>query len=114
MSELLTGLICLWHGAIVDIPAGWHLCDGTVGTPDLRDRFIVGAGSAYAVGASGGSSTHSHTFTTAGHFHTMQALMGVAAGVNYSSQTSSNTDNGITNSVNHRPPYYALAYIMKL
>ncbi len=48
----MKGIICLWGGAIADIPAGWHLCDGsTIGTqilPDLRDRFIVGAGSTYA------------------------------------------------------------------
>lgn len=43
----MKGIICLWGGAIVDIPAGWHLCDGTNGTPDLRDRFVIGAGSTY-------------------------------------------------------------------
>jgi hypothetical protein len=37
------GLIAMWHGSISSIPAGWSLCDGSNGTPDLRDRFIVGA-----------------------------------------------------------------------
>ena len=37
------GLIVMWSGAIAEIPPGWALCDGTQGTPDLRDRFIVGA-----------------------------------------------------------------------
>lgn len=54
------GMIILWSGAIVDIPTGWHLCDGDEGTPNLRDRFIVGAGDTYAVGATGGSLTHTH------------------------------------------------------
>lgn len=44
----MTGQITLWHGAVIDIPPGWHLCDGTAGTVDLRNRFIVGAGDAYA------------------------------------------------------------------
>jgi len=44
----MKGLICLWSGAIVDIPAGWLLCDGNDDTPDLRDKFIVGAGLTYS------------------------------------------------------------------
>lgn len=45
----MLGIIAIWSGAIGDIPAGWHLCDGTAGTQDLRDMFIVGAGGAYNV-----------------------------------------------------------------
>lgn len=49
----MKGIIVLWGGAIVDIPAGWHLCDGSTikerTLPDLRDRFIIGAGNTYAV-----------------------------------------------------------------
>jgi hypothetical protein len=55
------GGIILWSGATTTIPAGWQLCDGTNGTPDLRDRFVVGAGSTYAVAATGGSATHTHS-----------------------------------------------------
>jgi len=43
----LKGIIVIWGGAIVDIPAGWGLCDGSNGKPDLRDRFVIGAGSTY-------------------------------------------------------------------
>lgn len=49
-----TGVILQWSGTIVSIPVGWHLCDGTNGTPNLRDKFVVGAGTTYAVGATGG------------------------------------------------------------
>lgn len=49
-----TGLISIWYGAVDSIPDGWALCDGTNGTPDLRDRFVLGAGSKYGVGAKGG------------------------------------------------------------
>ena len=67
-SIFLPGMIILWSGSIASIPAGFALCDGTNGTPDLRDRFIVGAGSTYAVDATGGSAdatlpTHTHTFS---------------------------------------------------
>ena len=44
------GSIVLWHGSEKDIPTGWVACDGQHGTPDLRDRFVVGAGSRYPVG----------------------------------------------------------------
>jgi hypothetical protein len=60
------GVIVLWSGSIGSIPAGWALCNGSNGTPDLRDRFVVGAGSTYAVDATGGSAnaivvSHTHT-----------------------------------------------------
>ncbi|MDR9392671.1 MAG: hypothetical protein RI554_11670, partial [Trueperaceae bacterium] len=45
----------MWSGSVVSIPSGWLLCDGTNGTPDLRDRFIVGAGGAYTVNDTGGA-----------------------------------------------------------
>jgi microcystin-dependent protein len=74
-AALPTGVILLWSGSIVSIPSGWALCDGTSGTPDLRDRFVVGAGTSYAVGNTGGANTvtldttqipsHTHTGTTA-------------------------------------------------
>ncbi len=48
------GSVLLWTGAANAIPSGWKLCDGSGGTPDLRDRFVVGAGGTLAVGAKGG------------------------------------------------------------
>jgi hypothetical protein len=64
-----SGAILLWSGSVGSIPSGWLLCNGASGTPDLRDRFVVGAGSTYAVGATGGSANaivvaHTHTGTT--------------------------------------------------
>ena len=49
------GAIIMWSGSINNIPVGWALCDGRNGTPDLRDRFIVGAGGSYNVGDTGGA-----------------------------------------------------------
>lgn len=81
-TTIPTGMISLWYGAIGSVPSGWYLCDGTNGTPDLRDRFIVGAGSTYSVAATGGSTdaivvSHTHTATSTstvtdpGHTHSL-------------------------------------------
>ena len=73
-----SGGIIMWSGSIASIPSGWLLCDGTNGTPNLRDRFVVGAGSTYAVAATGGTAdsvvvSHTHTASSAvvdpGHAH---------------------------------------------
>jgi len=62
------GGILIWSGATGAIPTGWQICDGTNGTPDLRDRFLVGAGDTYAVTDTGGATSidieHSHTLTS--------------------------------------------------
>jgi len=80
-TTIPTGMISLWYGSIGSVPSGWYLCDGSNGTPDLRDRFIIGAGTSYAVGATGGTSsvtlstsnmpshTHTATVTDPGHQH---------------------------------------------
>ena len=68
-TALPSGVITLWSGSIASIPGGWYLCNGSNGTPDLRNMFVVGAGSTYAVAATGGSAdsivvAHTHTGTT--------------------------------------------------
>lgn len=75
------GVIVLWSGAVNAVPAGWALCDGTNGTPDLRDKFLVGAGNTYAAGAAGGAASvtlatanlpaHNHGVTDPGHGHSL-------------------------------------------
>jgi hypothetical protein len=76
-----SGGIILWSGSVATIPSGWVLCNGSNSTPDLRDKFIVGAGGGYAVAATGGSANaitvaHTHTVSVSGttntdglHFH---------------------------------------------
>lgn len=64
------GIIAMWSGSIASIPAGWTLCDGTAGTPDLRNLFIMGAGSV-APGTTGGTNSQSFASDAAGgHNHT--------------------------------------------
>lgn len=57
-SSVPQGSIIPWYGDKANIPDGFALCDGTKGTPDLRDRFLVGAGSTYSLGAKGGEAMH--------------------------------------------------------
>jgi microcystin-dependent protein len=161
------GGIIMWSGTIANIPEGWALCNGAGGTPDLRDRFIVGAGGAYNPGATGGANSvalteaqmpaHSHYFNqntnaTGNHRHRIlnqdqQSSFGSWIGSflaksnpfggseNYNlNGTNTEPSVGLTSlDGNHahnvqgptdskgsgtahenRPPYYALAYIMKL
>jgi hypothetical protein len=174
LTELLKhvvprGAITQWHGSIASIPAGWHLADGSVvagyGTlPDLRDRFVVGAGNSYSTDAVGGSITkattnvpHTHAGTTGGtaisvaqmpaHGHRayMNDTSAGGSGKNLwaldnapSYKTSSGNSGGnalieptgggqthdhpvnLTDGTHAhdvadiRPPYYALAYIVKV
>lgn len=112
--DKLKGVIVVWSGALVDIPEGWHLCDGAEGTPDMRNRFIVGAGDEYNPGDVGGVNAHTHEFTSDGHQHALLPGAGIAAGTGFYPVTSINEDSGETEVSAPLPPYYALAYIMKL
>lgn len=113
MPALPSGTIIMWAGAIGTIPGGFVLCDGTLGTPDLRDRFVVGAGNTYSVNDTGGSTQHNHTFTGDGHFHTLLGGTSIQAGAGYLPQSNSQPTTGTTNNTNHLPLYFALAFIMK-
>lgn len=80
-DAIAAGIITMWSGAIGAIPSGWFLCDGTNGTPDLRDKFIVGAGSAYVVNATGGAATVTLSVAqTPAHTHGYGPVSVVAAG----------------------------------
>lgn len=78
---LPSGVILIWSGSTGSIPSGYVICDGTNGTPDLRNSFVLGAGNSYTVGQTGGSTdaivvSHTHTATSTstvtdpGHNHT--------------------------------------------
>jgi len=65
-SAFVSGMIILWSGSEGSIPSGFVLCNGSNNTPDLRNRFVIGAGGSYDVGDTGGSAnatlvSHSHT-----------------------------------------------------
>lgn len=121
------GVILLWSGSTASIPVGWALCNGSSGTPDLRDRFVVGAGSTYAVGATGGATTanlaHTHadgTYATGAPSATTVvdndgALSTVAVGSStHTHDVTGASATALSSTTSILPPYYALAYIMKL
>lgn len=172
-SPIPFGAVVIWSGTVNNIPSGWALCDGTNGTPDLLDRFVVGAGSSYPVNSAGGFTDaivveHSHALigngpagiaTTEGppHIHTNDlvgtSVLGprvwnsvvpppytqndtistgpyptltfldtprhyvgvmVPGGLHsHNIQGSSNIE-GVSGIGKNLPPYYALAYIMKI
>jgi microcystin-dependent protein len=102
------GIISMWSGSIASIPSGWLLCDGTNGTPNLRDRFIVGAGSAYAVAATGGATTVTlGTTNLPSHTHSISAS-GTTSSTNID-HTHSGTTVGMNQNVthNHQAPVYS-------
>jgi hypothetical protein len=132
-----SGVIVMWSGSIASIPSGWLICDGSNSTPDLRNRFIVGAGSTYSVAGTGGSAdaitvshTHTATVTDPGHAHSILIGEGFSTGnsVQYTNSVTgsrnvinsnttgisvANSTTGSSGTNANLPPYYALAYIMK-
>jgi len=118
-GNVAVGSIMIWSGATNNIPTGWQLCDGTNGSPDLRDKFIVGAGSTYAVDDTGGSKDavvveHEHTTNIDGG-HVIPGNGGSTfayggAGT-YSSTVFNMNAEGVPGTDKNLPPYYSLCYI---
>ncbi len=130
------GGIIMWSGTTSDIPAGWALCNGVASNgltpPDLRDRFIVGAGSAYSPKATGGATSHTlaatnlptHTIPYKDIFYSEGG--GTVAVTNNKGSGDTDSDNkgyeidrtatftGNATAIDHRPLYMALCYIMRV
>jgi len=159
-TPFITGMIMMWSGSIATIPSGWALCNGSSGTPDLRNRFIIGAhsdsGGVANTTVTGGNTTtggskdaivvsHTHTASVSdsGHYHayrtdatggdcafvtdqgnvggtTIQSPDGQQASISTRTQTSTTgisvsiSTTGDSGTNQNLPPYYALAFIMKL
>jgi hypothetical protein len=149
--EFPRGIIVMWSGDISKIPDGWALCDGTLSTPDLRGRFIIGTNpnsnknSSFMVNemnSKGGSEKallkHKHkywqavsdgddwkgtlelTYPSSGNKTTVLVSdMGESDGGGADPNSRMSPDTSIEGNIdsetgNTLPPYYALAYIMKL
>ncbi len=119
VDGFVTGMIIAWSGSVANIPSGFVLCDGNNNTPDLRDRFIIGAGNNYAVDATGGSKDA----VLVSHFHTTENFVGrsnyaeprnFGVGTDGNLNSTGNTDTKGEDGTNKNlPPYHALCYIMK-
>jgi len=116
--------IMIYAGAVADIPAGWFLCDGDNGTPDLRNKFVRGAGGAFAPDDEGGANvTGSHILTEdelPAHSHEQtynnsaaRSGGGVNGGSFLRTQETGLTGGGLGHTHDMVPAYYALAYIMQ-
>lgn len=151
LSPVPIGGIILWSGSVASIPSGWALCNGSNGTPDLRNRFVVGAGSTYSPGNTGGLDKVTLSLAEMpSHFHQIGVIVAKwgdngnnrnfpdfnstsypdsdyggdiarwrtryqGGSTNYTSAGSSNgRTRGTTTAHENRPPYYALAYIMRI
>ena len=124
-ESLPVGAIIMWSGTLSSIPTDWQLCDGTNGTPDLRDKFVAGArqdegGVAKtnitgSLTKSGGSISHSHTFSaTTPVISDHWAVRNDYQNVGVSKSDHTHQISGTTNSTFNLPPYYALVFIMKI
>lgn len=138
-----SGGIIIWSGGAAAVPDGWALCDGTNGTPDLRDRFVLGAGSSHRVGETGGSEEVTLTINQLAKHNHIQYLgsktsqsnspwrSNLADGTGQVGKTlldssmsgylqcsnSYSVSTGIVGANEphpNMPPYYTLCYIMKL
>ena len=139
LNLIPSGIISMWSGAISAMPKGWALCNGENGTPDLRDRFIVGAGNSYEVGETGGAvseslagetgattltiaqmPSHKHAISSAGSDDLPSTNAGLGTVRSTSSIYTSEQGGGgshshsISGSVSTLPPYFALCFIMKI
>lgn len=133
------GVILMWSGTIANIPTGWAICDGNNGTPNLTGKFIVhadaDAGGTYNPGDTGGSDTHTltvdempeHTHIQNPHAHAEDgqypagkcptgAYWNIVGNNNQTTgnATAVNQDTGGDGAHENRPPFFALAFIMKL
>lgn len=113
----MRNMILLWWGELAAIPAGWVLCDGNNGTPNLLNVVVIGAGDTYALDDSGGSVNHTHGFTGDGHQHSIPNTLACPEAATEISLngtiTGSQVAAGTTDADGVLPPYRALYYIMK-
>jgi microcystin-dependent protein len=130
--EFPKGMIVIWSGDINKIPRGWALCDGRDGRPDLRGRFVIGVNpsdarnsalSARPMNSTGGTETHTLTVEEMpSHDHKLADFTRCCKSSGNSHQTwQYRQDDGLRTLKtggdkphNNMPPYFALAYIMKL
>lgn len=130
-ESLPIGSVIMWAGTLETIPTGWHLCDGTEGTIDLRGMFALGAGGTYSLGDSGGSEEvtltlaqmprHAHAATYyignggTNRFYTNSSASAVMRYANSSADISDRTtEDGNSQPHPNMPPYKALYYIQKI
>lgn len=134
VSPFPTGMIIIWNGSESNVPIGWGLCNGQNGTPDLRGRFVLGfnpadgitgrsknrltdvAGEERVTLSLGQMPKHQHWYTEGGEYRVCSGCQEHEVGDNPWDRLwwQNTTEVGNNESHNNMPPYYVLAYIIKL
>jgi len=115
MLTVPIGFICIYSGNIGNIPAGWHESDGTNGTPNLQQKFIIGASEFIPLDTVGGNASHLHGVGIDPHSHLISPGTGVlASGLDWEAETDLAEPDVICGLSDNRPPYHALYFIMKI
>lgn len=115
LHKMASGIICLWYGVLIDIPPGWKVCDGTLGTPNLEDTFLIGAGDTYNPDDSHLVPFHNHTVLSDLHTHTWLAgATAFLAGAFSTATLSLNVLFGFSDNTIARPPFKALHFIQRI
>ncbi len=102
------GGVIMWNGSSAEVPKGWALCNGENDTPDLRNRFIVGAGGKYAVGATGGGETKT-TSASGSHTHSVNINTNAAGGHLHSFSRTTSAAGSHYHSMNFWSQYHTLS-----
>ena len=128
IAGIPSGVIAIWSGATNAIPSGWVICDGQNSTPDLRDRFVVGASDStgdtsfpgVSPGATGGGFSGSMTVSVNGNTGWASQYGNASSMPNASPEPFNSRDRhqhswggNYSHTYDKTPPFYALAFIMK-
>lgn len=111
LGALPTGTI-LGMSSVTEAPPGWRICDGEQGTPDLRGRFVVGAGQGYALGSTGG---RTNIPTDGSHAHRRRQISGAGYG---DDRNDNQYDTHPAGAHNHggdnHPPFHAITFMCRV
>lgn len=113
VPEIAPGVVAMWWGSAANIPPHWFLCDGTDGTPDLTDKFVICSGPTFSQGSKSNVRRHSHDFTSDLHTHYFIDPKAIVGGGIAATSLQSSVVTGTTDLTDHRPPFYSLCYIMR-
>lgn len=112
LPESGIGSIIIWQGSIESLPSSWTLCDGTQGSPDLRNRFLYGNSVGTPPTVTGGTVNHDHDFNSDGHTHDLDEAEEVNSASGRNKTVTTESFGGLSDNSDHLPKYYSLAYIM--
>lgn len=112
VPKLAVGTIAIWPHHLASLPRSWQVCDGTNGTPDLSDRFVIGRYGSITPPFRDGDLDHEHDLETDGHTHSFPPGLDYQALLTQGRILTTETDTAETDTKSNLPPYMALYYVM--